>query len=130
MGVKRLNSGDARRTCFYCHTLPINASPLSWSFENHQVGVYWSEVLNQGNMVTAYFIVYVFLSGYLIRYIYMSICVLETLIIIIIIIIIIISKIRENGDKINRLPLGLRPCLWIQGVTYMKAFLFLKPNTF
>ena len=88
-------------------------------------------------MVTPYFIVYVFLSGYLIRYIYMSICVLETLIIIIIIIItitiiiiIIISKIRENGDKINRLPLGLRPCLWIQGVTYMKAFLFLKPNTF
>ena len=80
-------------------------------------------------MVTPYFIVYVFLSGYLIRYIYMSICVLETLIIIIIIII-IISKIRENGDKINRLPLGLRPCLWIQGVTYMKAFLFLKPNTF
>ena len=48
-------------------------------------------------MVTPYFIVYVFLSGYLIRYIYMSICVLETLIIIIIIIIIIISKIRENG---------------------------------
>ena len=76
-------------------------------------------MLNQGNMVTPYFIVYVFLSGYLIRYIYMSICVLETLIIIIIIIIviiiiiiiIIISKIRENGGKINRLPLGLRPCL-------------------
>ena len=62
---------------------------------------------------------YVFLSGYLIRYIYMSICVLETLmmmmmiiiIVIIIIIIIIISKIRENGGKINRLALGLRPCL-------------------
>ena len=74
-------------------------------------------MLNQGNMVTPYFIVYVFLSGYLIRYIYMSICVLETLIIIIIIviiiiiIIIIISKIRESGGKINRLPLGLRPCL-------------------
>ena len=77
-------------------------------------------MLNQGNMVTPYFIVYVFLSGYLIRYIYMSICVLETLmmmmmmiiiVIIIIIIIIIISKIRESGGKINRLPLGLRPCL-------------------
>ena len=77
-------------------------------------------MLNEGNMVTPYFIMYVFLSGYLIRYIYMSICVLETLmmmmmiiiiVIIIIIIIIIISKIRENGGKINRLPLGLRPCL-------------------
>ena len=84
-------------------------------------------------MVTPYFIVYVFLSGYLIRYIYMSICVLETLIIIIIIIIviiiiiiiiIIISKIRENGGKINRLPLGLRPCLWIPGLPIWKPFHF------
>ena len=84
-------------------------------------------------MVTPYFIMYVFLSGYLIRYIYMSICVLETLIIIIIIIIviiiiiiiiIIISKIRENGGKINRLPLGLRPCLWIPGLPIWKPFHF------
>ena len=89
-------------------------------------------------MVTPYFIVYVFLSGYLIRYIYMSICVLETLIIIIIIIIIIviiiiviiiiiiiiISKIRENAGKINRLPLGLRHCLWIPGLPIWKPFHF------
>ena len=84
-------------------------------------------------MVTPYFIVYVFLSGYLIRYIYMSICVLETLmmmmmiiiiVIIIIIIIIIISKIRESGGKINRLPLGLRPCLWIPGLPIWKPFHF------
>ena len=79
-------------------------------------------------MVTPYFIVYVFLSGYLIRYIYMSICVLETLIIIIIIIviiiIIIISKIRENGGKINRLALGLRPFFWIQGLPIWKPFHF------
>ena len=79
----------------------------------------------------------------------MSICVLETLIIIIIIIviiiiiiiiviiiiiiiiiiviiiiIIIISKIRENGDKINRLALGLRPCLWIPGLPIWKPFHF------
>ena len=86
-------------------------------------------------MVTPYFIVYVFLSGYLIRYIYMSICVLETLMMmiiiiiiivinIIIIIIIIISKIRENGGKINRLALGLRPCLWIPGLPVWKPFHF------
>ena len=78
----------------------------------------------------------------------MSICVLETLIIIIIviiiiiiiviiviiiiiiiviiiiIIIIIISKIRENGGKINRLALGLRPCLWIPGLPIWKPFHF------
>ena len=70
----------------------------------------------------------------------MSICVLETLIIIIIIIIIIviiiiviiiiiiiiISKIRENGGKINRLALGLRPFFWIQGLPIWKPFHIFK----